>query len=328
MRRITYILIFLLSFPFLLISTELLQYPCYKITEKPTIDGKIEESVWSSIPTATGFFILGRDTYAYKQTWFKACWDKEGIYIAVRCEEPDVKKIVAKQPDEGSLWIEDSIEIFFFPKKADNYFQFVINTIGSRWNGIGSGGVPQPLWNWQAKTYIGKDYWSLEVMIPFEVLGRVPENEEKWSVNIARNILTGPSAERYTCWPHLQSGFHDIANFGSFIFKEKVLSSKDVNDIEKGLNAYYYNYLKEKINTIATHYSEYKDIVEKAIEHPKFKEEGNSLKEVWELVKDISNKKEASIEELISVLSKSSNVIKKSESLKSNILLESLFEGE
>jgi len=308
MRRITYILIFLLSFPFLLISAELL-YPCYKITEEPIIDGKIEDNVWSSIPAATDFYISRTDVYASKQTYFKAGWNKEGIYIAVKCEEPDVEKILAKQPDEGNLFEEDSIELFFFPKESDKYFQFVVNAIGSKWNSISS----IQLSDWQAKVFVDGNYWSLEVKIPFEILGRVPENGEKWAVNIARNILTCPE-ERYTCWPPLKSGFHDISNFGSFIFVETKLD--------------YQNYLKNKINEIVKYYPEYNEIIEKAIKTPKFKEEGISLKENWELAEEVLKKKEASIEELYTVLSKSYNLLQRVETLKPKILLETLFEEE
>ena len=327
MKKIFFSFIFCCLF---VIGAEVPEYSCYQITEVPIIDGKIEESIWSTIPTATGFYILGREEYALeKQTYFKAGWNKKYLYIAITAEEPAVEKITAKLSDKNSsLWMEDSIELFIFPKKGDNYLQFVVNAIGSRWIAIELGGSTQSLWNWQAKTYFGENYWSLEIEIPFDILGKIPENGEKWSVNIARNILTGPSKERYTCWPPLQNGFNDISNFGFFIFKEGQISLDESKNLERKINISYYNSLKEKIYKIASCFSEYKDIINKAIGTSKFKKEGLDLKEIWMLVEDISKKGEASIEEYRFVLSRSNNLIERSENLKTQILLESLFKEE
>ena len=336
MKRILFSLIFCLFLPFSLAAKELPEYPCYQLIEEPVLDGKIEEKAWSNIPRATGFFILlGKGGCALeKQTYFKAGWNEKAIYVAVRSEEPEPEKMTAELKDEGMICREDSMEIFFFPQKADNYFQFMVNTIGSRWNGIDYGN-PQPIWNWQARAYVGKDFWSLEARIPFEVLKRVPEKGEKWRVNIARNTLTGPDSERYTCWPPLEGGFHDIENFGSFVFKGKPPSLEKVRHIEKELSASCHNGLKVRLSKIAESFSEYRESIEKGIKNPDFQKEAVSLKEIWESIETVSKKKEISTKELRSALKKVENTNlperskvfkKKSEVLKNKALLEGLFD--
>ena len=155
---------------------------------------------------------MGTSSLTSKQTYFKIGYTPEALYIGVECEEPEVRKIKAKLKN-GSIHIcsEDSVELFLFPQGADNYYQFMINAIGSRWNGIGLGHPYFPLWNWQAKTYQGKDYYSVEVEIPFEIFLTIPEKNEEWSGNICRNILT--SGDRHATWAHLYGRFHEPNNF-------------------------------------------------------------------------------------------------------------------
>ncbi|MCK4244475.1 MAG: hypothetical protein KAX20_02485 [Candidatus Omnitrophica bacterium] len=202
-------------------------YTCSRLTKEPVLDGRIEEPAWKNIPEAGDFVILKTESLATKQTSFKIGYNDEAIYIGIKCVEPEMEKIVVKDghTDFTNLWNENSIEIFIFPKGTDNYYHFVVSSIGSRWNGIGKGDPKIPLLNWQAKSYKGEDFYSIEIRIPFEIFYTVPEKGEKWRINIARNNYTG-SREKYTCWPYLKMGFHDLDNFGKIIFPEKVPDEK------------------------------------------------------------------------------------------------------
>ena len=324
MKKIVFVLIFLL-FSSLLTAGSLPEYPCYQLRETPVIDGKIEEKAWSDIPIATGFFILFGGDYALeRQSCFKAGWDKKAIYIAVKCEEPEPEKIQANVVKNGdrNIFRDDSVEIFLFPDKKDDYFHFVINTIGCYWNGMGLGAPAQPLWNLQAKTYVGKDFWSLEVKIPFKVLKTVPKNEEKWLVNIARNTFTASYEKKYTCWPPLKKGFHDLKNFGSFIFKEKILSLKETIEIEKHLN-----WPKERIKEIANLYPQYKEIIEKSQGLKYQLAKVNLIKKDWDLINEVA--KEETIKDrkkIFLAYQKIKDILKRTEGLKMMFEMEKLLE--
>lgn len=147
MKRIILSLIFSLFLSSLSLAAELPQYFCYRLTESPLLDGKIEEKAWSFIPMATGFFVL-RGSYAiHQQTFLKAGWSKEVLYLAIKGKEPAPEKLRAEFEDGDRLWIEDGFEFFFFPQGAGNYLQFIINVIASRWNGIGFPSPPKPFWD-------------------------------------------------------------------------------------------------------------------------------------------------------------------------------------
>ena len=225
MRKISFLTVLLLlvgysSFAF---SAEERIYYARHLSKEPILDGKTKnEPAWENIPASTGFINLGKGALASKQTFFKIGYTEEALYIAIECEEPEVKKIKAELKDMGNLWTEDSIELFIFPEGADNYYQFVVNAIASRYNGKGCGGA-MPLWDWQVKTYQGEDYWSMEVMIPFEIFYILPEKGEEWRINICRNDASFMLFnDRQTSWAQKKSRAHEPDNFGKIVFKDEI----------------------------------------------------------------------------------------------------------
>ncbi|MCK4245073.1 MAG: hypothetical protein KAX20_05555, partial [Candidatus Omnitrophica bacterium] len=283
-------------------------YPCYHISSPVTLDGKLQEVAWQSLPEATGFYNLyTKDYVPYKQTFFKMGWDEKNIYLGIRCEEPDVKEIKATRKDgEVEICMEDSIEVFLFPKKVNIYFQFMVNTIGSRWNGIGVPGNPEiPLGNWQAKTYQGKDYYSVEIKIPFEILGRFPENNEKWTGNLCRNIyIVNSGGNRHTTWALLKkTGFHDYQNFAALQFKKRSLSAEEARCLQRDLSIDFIRFARKYLNDSLRSIQEEVSTLVRTF--PTIKEKVAAFrKTALELEKILTNK-EASSSELCEVLSKS-----------------------
>src|SRR5512138_216259 len=80
-------------------------YPCYHPTAAPVVDGDIAgDPAWQTIPSVTGFSVLGNGyTYA-KQTAAQMCWTEEGFYLGVTCEEPDAKLLKPAAFDGGDTW--------------------------------------------------------------------------------------------------------------------------------------------------------------------------------------------------------------------------------
>ena len=57
-----------------------------------TLDGKMDEAIWESVPVHTGFRVLRtRDNrLAPAQTCFRIVPCADRIYIGIKCEEPEV----------------------------------------------------------------------------------------------------------------------------------------------------------------------------------------------------------------------------------------------
>ncbi|MGB9876269.1 MAG: carbohydrate-binding family 9-like protein [bacterium] len=321
----------LILLPILLFSDERREYPCYLMSEAPILDGKGEEKAWENLPEATGFYILGGERYAMeKQTYFKAGWTKEGIYIFVRCEEPAMDRITARLKDGELLYQEDSVELFLFPKDAPNYLHLAVNSLGSRWNEIDSTGQPSSPWNWKARAFRGKNFWSVEVMIPFAVLGRIPEDEEKWLINIARNIYTGPMVEHFTCWPPLRGGFHEVQNFALITFREKKITAEESREIEEKINEPFYSFLKGEVeglwSELRKNFASFREEISYGLGKEKLKDEAIYLRDAWDELEKLVQKQKPSLLELRAFLIKYPYLPSRFKDFHYKVLLEKLFE--
>jgi len=196
-------------------------YPCYFMAEPPVIDGKTDEAVWKNLPVATGFYLFNNKGFAVKKpTSFRIGWTKNAIYLAARCHEPFSHLIMALTADGDPLWDDDSVEVFLSPMGGADYFQFIANTAGMRWNGR-KGQEADKVWNWSAKARIVGDEWTLEMRIPFKILEKTPAEDDTWRFNVARNVTCGPANERYSSWAPVKEGegFGDTANFAALTFR-------------------------------------------------------------------------------------------------------------
>lgn len=321
----------MLLVPFLFGSEGRREYSCFLIDEAPIVDGKAEEKTWEVIPEATGFYILGGEEYALeKQTYFKAGWREDALYIYVKCEEPAIDKISGKLKDGEELYREDSVELFFSPEGASAYLHLAVNPIGSRWNQIDASGQPGIPWDWQAKAYIGEDYWSAEIRIPWKVLGRKPQEGEEWLINIGRNIYTGPLSEHFTSWPSLRTGFHEIQNFAKLSFKGRSLGVSEKSRIEEEINLPFYEFLKEKIQEMKGELmdksSQYKEAIAYGLRKEKLREEASYLKNAWESLDKLLSERKPPLQSLRSFLLRYPALPQRFKEFYYKVLMEKLFQ--
>ena len=193
------------------------EYRCVRLTKEPVLDGRIrEDTAWADIPEAGDRFIdLKNKKPVSKQTYFRMGYTSQSLFIGVRCEEPDIERIKAELGDTGPLWTEDSVEIFIQPAGRQEYFQFIVNAVGSRYNDTGVRDIGSMF---EAQAHVGRDYWSIEVKISLKVFKAVPVKGEKWAINICRNILSGGPS--HTTWAYLDGVYHEPKNFGKMLFAD------------------------------------------------------------------------------------------------------------
>ena len=188
------------------------------VTEKITVDGKLSEKVWQRKADVEKFYLYGPrpENYQPVKTQVFLTYDKNCVYVAARCEEPEMKKLVltAKKNDDPT-WKDDALEIFLTPStKSTEYVQIVINADGVVFD-LYNRGIPSlpsdVSWNSGAvcKTFKGKDFWSLEAAIPLtNIPVYAPEGD--WKFHIARNRVG--QGESYTFVDGINS-FHDVSRF-------------------------------------------------------------------------------------------------------------------
>ena len=207
-------------------------YPVYRLEGPVTLDGKLTDDAWAAVPAATGFRRLDDAGFSAKQSVFRAGYDRDHLYIGIHADEPAMESLKAGATGGANVWQDDGFEIFLVPEGESDYYQFLFNTAGLRFN---THGGPVDLWDWDVKLHRGRSAYSVEIRIPLRVFGKAPAAGASWKANIVRNILT--SAERHSSWSLTGGNFHHPDRFGRFVFKGKPPAKAELAGVEAELNA-------------------------------------------------------------------------------------------
>jgi len=137
-----------------------------------------------------------------------------------------------KTENPAGLWGSDLVEIFLSPTgQPDEYYQFAATAGNLRYNMFyGESGVirPDPYSPfWESKVFYGKDYWQVQVRIPFSAfyMTRNSRWSDNWLLNIARTRMT---VREFSTWSPLRIGFHQPQDFRKFTGFPKRNPAQDV----------------------------------------------------------------------------------------------------
>lgn len=140
---------------------------------------------------------------------------EKNIKVKVRCVEPEMAKIKANVTGVGgNVWRDDLVEIFFGPVKNDRSLsQFAVTAGGGRWMGRGQVKVdPADYARWSASVTRSKDQWSVEAVIPYELLGSAgrPDAGKLLGFNVAR---TRSVSRELSSLAFARGSFHSTENY-------------------------------------------------------------------------------------------------------------------
>lgn len=233
-----------------------------------TIDGKLDEAVWESAESYTGFKRLmcrgGNPAAAQATFYILPCEDR--IYLGIKCDESDIDKVVETHPTR-SKWCTDSVEFFLSPAGDPfEFYQFLITLGGhtsANFHSEGGNIHPDPyapLWNYA--TYVGEDFWSAEVELPLTAFYMTPNScwSSKWLMNVCRTrseYNDGGSSLQFYTWADLSGGFLEPANFRPMegfpmrpAENDIRISSASVEINGKGENGFVGNLIVKAINPV------------------------------------------------------------------------------
>jgi hypothetical protein len=121
------------------------------------------------------------------------------------------------QVDDTNVWHDDCIELFLDPQHDHtNYFHFIVNSVGTRYDGVGL----DRTWSapWTAKASRAADAWYVEIAFPFAALKAAPpKTGTVWGFNLDRERLAGGSLQLYN-WADVRGDFHSPKLFGHLWF--------------------------------------------------------------------------------------------------------------
>ena len=193
-----------------------------KIVNTPLpLNGDPNGGGWENVPEQTGFHIVRATgkTDPDAQTAFKVAADADNLYFSILCRENKMEKL-QKIDSISRMWVSDSVQVFFCPTgQSDEFYQFAVSAGTVRYTMFyGEAGVTQPdpyRPFWESKVFYGKDYWLVQLRIPFRSLymTRTAKWSSDWLLNVARKRTPVPET---SSWSRLQDRFLEPRNFRKF----------------------------------------------------------------------------------------------------------------
>ena len=206
------------------------------VKESPKIDGRLDDECWATAKWNGGFSRLAnsvKDRDVVAQTRFAFLADARTLYVAVKCDEPNMDSLKAAPP--RTIYICDEVELFLCPRgDGFDFYQFVVAFDPRSGEGVryfSEGGIisPDPYGpSWQFARGEFEDGWCVEMAIPFSSLymTRNAEWRDTWKVNVARMRWTGGLVN--STWSQLQQGFMEPSNFRKIKGFPKRMEADDV----------------------------------------------------------------------------------------------------
>ncbi|MBI4024483.1 MAG: DUF4838 domain-containing protein [Verrucomicrobia bacterium] len=195
-----------------------------------TLDGQMLEPDWTRAESGS-MVVIQENVKPLVRTEVRVLYDKENLYAGWKCFEPQMGRLraVAKTHDDDVLWQDDEVEIFLDPSgKRRGYCQLLANVAGVVADYRASHSQLDKNWTSHAKVAVfkGKDFWSLEMAVPFASLEATPpKTGDSWVANLCRGralteAKTGES--QFLSWSQLVKGvFNRPICFGRIVFTEK-----------------------------------------------------------------------------------------------------------
>ncbi len=106
---------------------EIPNYQAYKISDPPTIDGRLDELEWQLAPQSPNFRDLITGSETVHDTRAAVLWDDEYLYVGYWIEEPDLQASITER--DGLIYQNNDVELFIAGQDA--YYEFEINSFGT-----------------------------------------------------------------------------------------------------------------------------------------------------------------------------------------------------
>jgi hypothetical protein len=211
-----------------------------RVGEAPVIDGKLDDAVWQRAPKVS--FIRGWDKKQKEPTYpttVQAVWTSDAVIFGFRMTEPLPDRIerAIKSRDDSMAWWDDNIELLFdvTGKNEGQFYHFIINANGAVADAKGK----DFSWNiegMQSKAFIGKDFWSMEVLVPFkafpEAVRPTTGKVISWHGNFTRHRVADQGLKpRFKSYPGSTREYqrmnttyampsNNLADFAPILFRE------------------------------------------------------------------------------------------------------------
>lgn len=164
-------------------------------SERPSIDGRLDEAVWARAPVATDFVQQEPEVGepATERTEVRVLYDGGALYVGFRNAVRDPETLIARlaRRDEGVVSDRVSVGLDSYDD-GRTAFEFAVTAAGVQQDILIYNDTFED-WNWDAvwdaATYRTDDGWTAELRIPLSQLRfRTDEGVQAWGLQFQRSI--------------------------------------------------------------------------------------------------------------------------------------------
>jgi len=181
----------------------------------PKIDGVLDDAMWNDGTPLEDFvpFVSSNTKQAQVATFAHVAFDDAHLYIAFHCSEPQPDQLVShgEKKDDG-IWKGDCVEVFLDVSEDMEPFHFIVDSRNIQWDGKGTSDWDA---SWRSKTHVGGLAWTVEIEIPWAVIGGRPHPGATLRANLARHRGSGTD---HTTWSPMFENNLEPQRFGHWEF--------------------------------------------------------------------------------------------------------------
>lgn len=190
--------VFIISLSVVLVSLNLYSQnkttPATKIESEITIDGVLDEDIWSKAESASDFigFYPVFSAIPQQSTEVKILYDNHSIYFAaiMHDETPDsiYTEFTVRDNDNGNV---DYFRVSLNPNNdGQNTYDFVVSAANVQTDIRFSSDDNDPNWDavWYSAVNVNDEGWVAEIEIPYSAIRFPKEQEQVWAVNFFRTV--------------------------------------------------------------------------------------------------------------------------------------------
>ena len=175
-----------------------------RTAEPVTVDGHLEEAVWSKAPRIEHFVGWRQLRLESLETVGRLAYDNRTLYVAMECLDPNPSEISTAMRGADQYRLCDSVEVLAAPRGGtDQFAHWIVDSHGTVFDARAAkaedGRIEYtPKWNGTAQVAVSRDAdrWTVELAIPREDIGIRLEPDSAARILLCRNIVhTRPEGE-------------------------------------------------------------------------------------------------------------------------------------
>jgi hypothetical protein len=184
-----------------------------RVSEPPTIDGRLGEETWSQVPGSSEFTQRDPDEGrpASERTELRVLYDDDALYVGLRLWDSEPERIQRRLSTRDNSGDADNVQVSLDPLHDHlTGAVFIVTAAGVQRDLIISNDTfTDSTWDavWGSAVTIDERGWTVEMRIPFSQLRFVRGDEQTWGINVMRFIHRKNESSWLELTPRNQNGF-------------------------------------------------------------------------------------------------------------------------